>query len=145
MPFPNSLDRLRSRGFREKGETNERSRKLRVDQTEAEAALWKLLRGRNLIGMKFRRQVPLGRYIADFYCHDRRLVVELDGPIHSETAQADHDQNRDTFLRSLGLRILRLSNEEIFAEPEEVLQKIREAACPPHLQERAIISTDPDR
>jgi very-short-patch-repair endonuclease len=81
--------------------------------------------------MKFRRQVPLGRYIADFYCHDRQLVVELDGPIHSEPTQVGHDRNRDTFLRSLGLKVLRLSNEEILADPEEALRKIREATPPP--------------
>jgi very-short-patch-repair endonuclease len=127
MPFPNSLDRLRSRGVREKVETNERSRRLRVDQTNAEAMLWELLRGRKLTGMKFRRQAPLGRYIADFYCHDQRLVVELDGPVHSEPAQAVHDQNRDTFLRSLGLTVLRFSNEEVVADPENVLRKIQDA------------------
>ena len=53
-------------------------------------------------GLKFRRQVPIGRYVADFYCHERKLIVELDGGIHGDPSQQVHDQNRDTFLLSLG-------------------------------------------
>ena len=132
MPFPNSLDRLRPRRASEREKTNERARQLRANQTEAEVALWRLLRDRKLIGMKFRRQVPIGRYVADFYCHDRRLVVELDGPIHSEPAQVDHDQSRDAFLRSMGLKVLRLSNEDAFADPEEIRRRIYEATRPFH-------------
>ena len=75
--------------------------------------------------------MPIGRYIVDFYCHDRRLVVELDGPIHSEPDQALHDQSRDAFLRSRGLKVLRLSNDEVFADSEAVRRKVREAACRP--------------
>jgi very-short-patch-repair endonuclease len=100
---------------------------LREEQTEAEAALWRLLRNRKLMGSKFRRQVPIGRYVADFYCHERKLIVELDGGIHSDPGQQLHDQNRDTFLRSLGLRVLRVANEHLLRTPEKVLVKIREA------------------
>jgi len=108
-----------------------RARELRRSQTPAEAALWELLRNRQLIGIKFKRQFPIGRYVADFYCHDRKLVVELDGEIHELPRQENHDQNRDTYLRSLGLRILRISNEEVFADSSQVLQKIRDAAWQP--------------
>jgi len=100
---------------------------LRGQETEAEAALWQLLRNRKLIGSKFRRQAPIGRYVADFYCHERKLIVELDGGIHSDPSQQLHDQNRDTFLLSLGLRVLRIPNEELLHTPEKVLDKVRKA------------------
>jgi very-short-patch-repair endonuclease len=100
---------------------------LREQQTEAEVALWQLLRNRKLIGSKFRRQTPIGRYVADFYCHERKLIVELDGGIHSDPGQQVHDQNRDAFLLSLGLRVLRIPNEELLHTPEKVLDKVRKA------------------
>ena len=125
MPFPRSLDRLRSVLAPE--EDLERVRRFRVEGTEAEATLWQLLRNRKLIGCKFRRQVPIGRYIADFYCHERKLIVELDGGIHSEPDQQAHDRSRVEFLFSQGLRILRLSNEEALGSPEKVLDRIRTA------------------
>ena len=125
MPFPRSLDRLRPVFSPE--EEREWIRRLRVEGTEAEEALWQLLRNRKLIGCKFRRQVPIGRYVADFYCHERKLVVELDGGVHSNPDQQEHDRNRDTFLLSLGLRILRLSNEEALGASEKILEQIRKA------------------
>lgn len=125
MPFPRSLDRLRPALALE--EEREWVRRLRAEGTEAEAALWQLLRNRKLIGCKFRRQVPVGRYVADFYCHERKLVVELDGGIHSDPDQRAHDQNRDAFLLSLGLRVLRLSNEEALGAPDKILDQIRKA------------------
>lgn len=132
MAFPRSLDRLRSALAPE--EEREWVRRLRTDETEAETALWQLLRNRKLIGCKFRRQVPVGRYVADFYCHERKLIIELDGGIHSDPDRQVHDQNRDTFLLSLGSRILRFSNEEALGAPQKVLDQIRKALisrCPP--------------
>jgi very-short-patch-repair endonuclease len=123
MPFPRSLDRLRPVLAPE--EEREWVRRLRAEQTQAEATLWQLLRNRKLIGGKFRRQVPIGRYVADFYCHERKLIIELDGGIHSDPGQQAHDHNRDTFLLSLGLRILRFSNEEALGDPQKVLDQIR--------------------
>ena len=125
VPFPHSLDRLRPALSPE--EEREWIRRLRVEQTDAEAALWQLVRNRKLIGCKFRRQVPIGRYVADFYSHERKLIVELDGGVHSDPEQQAHDQNRDTFLLSLGLRILRFSNEEALGAPQKVLDQIRKA------------------
>jgi very-short-patch-repair endonuclease len=125
VPFPRSLDRLRPALAPE--EEREWTRRLRAEGTEAEAALWHLLRNRKLIGCKFRRQVPVGRYVADFYCHERKLIVELDGGVHSDPDQQLHDQNRDIFLLSLGLRILRFSNEDALGGPEKVLDQIRKA------------------
>ncbi len=125
MAFPRALDRLASVLGPE--ERREWIRRLRVEQTDAEAALWQLLRNRQLIGAKFRRQAPIGRYVADFYCHERKLIVELDGGVHRDPDQQLHDQNRDTFLRSLGLRVLRFSNEEALGAAQTVLAQIRKA------------------
>ncbi len=103
-----------------------RARELRKEQTPAEEALWQLLRNRRLLRLKFRRQVPIGPYIADFYCPRYRLVVELDGPIHEERRQAAHDEDRAVYLSILGLTILRFTNQRVFEEPESVLREIHE-------------------
>jgi very-short-patch-repair endonuclease len=103
-----------------------RARELRKTQTPAEEALWALLRDRNFLRLKFRRQVPIGRYIADFYCRRYKLVIELDGSIHEDRLQAAHDKNRDFYLRTLGLTILRFTNQQVFEDPDAVLQKIHE-------------------
>jgi very-short-patch-repair endonuclease len=105
-----------------------RARELRVQQTDAEETLWDLLRGRKLLGLKFRRQFPIETYIVDFYCHERHLVVELDGGIHADPRQAAHDENRDAYLRARGLHVLRLRNEAVFEDGPEVLRCIAEAA-----------------
>ena len=83
------------------------ARKLRREQTPAEEILWALVRGRKLLRLKFRRQQQLGPFIADFYCHEARLVVELDGGIHSEPEQVDRDRNREVFLEENRLKVLR--------------------------------------
>ena len=100
---------------------------MRAEPTEAEAALWQLLRNRRLIREKIRRQVPIGRYVADFYCHERKLVIELDGGVHEDPDQQLHDRNREAFLKSLGLRILRFTNEEVLGTTQAVLDQVRKA------------------
>lgn len=100
------------------------ARELRRNQTEAERLQWSLLRKRQFMGLKFRRQHQIGDYIADLYCHEIRLVVELDGPVHSEPGTQQTDAERDAYLRSLGLTILRLPNEVALGAPS----KIRESA-----------------
>jgi len=105
-----------------------RARELRREQTPAEEALWSLLRDRRLLRLKFRRQVPIGRFIVDFYCHRQKLVIELDGPVHEEPSQIVHDEERDLYLRSIGMTILRFSNQRIFEEPQAVLREIQETA-----------------
>jgi len=103
-----------------------RARELRSPLTFAEQALWKLLRDRRLADLKFRRQSPLSIYVADFYCHALKLVVELDGGVHTDPRQRAHDENRDFYLRSLGCTILRFRNEDVFERPEAVLDRILE-------------------
>jgi very-short-patch-repair endonuclease len=86
--------------------------------------LWKLLRDRRLGGLKFRRQVPLGRYVVDFLCLASRLVIEADGPHHDP----EQDAKRDDWLRAQGFRVLRFANAEAQNRREEVLAAILKAA-----------------
>ncbi|OGC21375.1 hypothetical protein A2291_07765 [candidate division WOR-1 bacterium RIFOXYB2_FULL_42_35] len=105
-------------------------RNLRKNQTKAEAKLWEALRGRQLQGKKFLRQFPIvfkwqnrERFIiADFYCHGAKLVVELDGGIHEQ--QKEYDELRDYVLKSLGLKVLRITNETIENDFEKALALI---------------------
>lgn len=107
------------------------ARRMRREPTLNERTLWKLLRDRRLEGLKFRRQVPLGRYIADFVCLRHRLVVEADGPFHGE----EHDRERDAWLTSQGFRVLRFPNALIEASPEQVVSTIRAAVEAPRALE----------
>lgn len=97
------------------------ARGLRRRQTDAERLLWSRLRDRRLLGWKFRRQVPLGPYVVDFYCHERQLVVELDGGKHLGSAA---DVERDAWLRGQGLRVLRFWNHDVLVRTEGVLEAI---------------------
>ena len=98
------------------------ARQLRRQQTDAEQKLWSAIRNRQLAGLKFRRQVPIGAYIVDFYCHECRLVLELDGSQH--LAQLEYDDIRTCFLQAQGIRVLRFWNNEILSNIEGVLQQI---------------------
>jgi very-short-patch-repair endonuclease len=100
-------------------ETIDRARKLRKDASFPERLLWSRLRGGRLCGLKFRRQHPVGPFVADFFCHDAMLVVELDGMSH--VGQADYDERRSEFLRQEGLRVLRVSNDDVLKDMESVL------------------------
>jgi len=109
-------------------EPRRRARELRREETPAEAALWELLRDRQLLGLKFRRQHPVSRYIADFCCPDLRLIVELDGEVHASAAQTAHDENRDEYLQALGYEVLRFPNEKLLQDPPAVLTEITNSA-----------------
>jgi very-short-patch-repair endonuclease len=102
-----------------------RAKRLRQRSTLSENVLWERLRDRQFLSLKFRRQVAIGPYVADFYCHERRLVLELDGAVHEEERQRAHDQNRDANLSSLGYRVLRFTNEEVLKDTDAVLERIR--------------------
>ena len=86
----------------------ERARSLRRDMTDAEKSVWRILRLYQIDGHRFRRQVPLGRYIADFVCHDARLVIEIDGGQHQGSAPQEAERTR--FLQDQGYRVLRFWN-----------------------------------
>lgn len=102
------------------------ARQLRKKPTEAELRLWSAIRRRQLDGLRFRRQVPLGSFIVDFACYDARLVIELDGGQHAEQQQAD--AARTAWLESRGFQVLRFWNNEVFENLDGVLTVIRDAA-----------------
>jgi very-short-patch-repair endonuclease len=101
------------------------ARALRAQCTDAERHLWFELRDRRLAGAKFRRQVPLGRYVADFACARARLIVELDGGQHAE--QVARDAARTRWLEQRGYRVLRFWNDQVLSEMDGVLAAIAEA------------------
>ncbi len=100
----------------------ETARALRKQQTPAETIFWELVRNRRLLGLKFRRQHQLGDYVADFYCHEHRLVIELDGGVHATKRKKDH--KRDAWMKAQGFTVLRFHNEELLDDPESVLRAI---------------------
>jgi adenine-specific DNA-methyltransferase len=102
-----------------------RARTLRREMTPAEQRLWSALRGEQL-GVKFRRQHPIGPYIADFYSWEAGLVVEMDGDSHFTPEAQDYDCERDAYLSALGLTVLRFTNQDIMSQKEEVLSRIVE-------------------
>jgi len=102
----------------------QRARKLRRQSTDAENHLWRNLRGRRLLDLKFRRQVPFGKHYLDFYCAEKKLAIELDGGHHYSTEQHVHDMNRESYLRSQGLKVLRYSDRDVLINMQEVLEDI---------------------
>jgi len=101
------------------------ARDLRQQMTDAERRLWYLLRRKQLEGLRFRRQAPVGKYIADFVCFRERLIVEVDGGSHVD-AQA-YDEARTAWLESEGFRVLRFWNNDVLGNQEGVLERILEA------------------
>jgi very-short-patch-repair endonuclease len=99
----------------------ERARQLRQDATDAEQRLWSALRDRRLSGYRFRRQYPIGRYIADFACTRHRLIVEADGSQH---ADSDADRARTAWLEGQGWRVLRFWNNDVLANTDGVVETI---------------------
>jgi very-short-patch-repair endonuclease len=97
------------------------ARRLRNAPTEAEQLLWRHLRGKSMAGIKFRRQYPIGPFIADFACIELKLVIEADGGQHLD---CEYDVRRDAYLRSRGYRVLRYWNDQILAETAAVLEDI---------------------
>jgi very-short-patch-repair endonuclease len=107
---------------RASAQIQERAKQLRQEQTASEASLWQELRAHRLGGYKFRRQHPIGRFIVDFYCAERRLIIELDGSIHDQQQEYDHE--REELLLQQGYTIIRIANAEIEADLAGVLQRI---------------------
>jgi primosomal protein N' (replication factor Y) len=97
------------------------AKRLRRDMTKAERHLWRLLRGRQLAGHKFRRQHPIGPFVLDFACVERLLAVEADGAQHADSA---HDERRTAWLAERGWRVLRFWNGDILADEDGVIQTL---------------------
>jgi len=106
-------------------EIEQMARQLRKKMTRAELILWKHLRRKQLDGLKFRAQHPLGRFIVDFYCASSRLIVELDGDIHDQ--QIERDKERTGHFITYGYRVIRFRNEDVFENIEGVLATIRQS------------------
>jgi very-short-patch-repair endonuclease len=106
-------------------ELKDRRRELRKRSTPQEDLLWEELRNRKL-GPKFRRQHSVGRYILDFYCKEKRLLIEIDGGVHNTTEARGYDAVRDKYFRELDFKILRFTNDEVERNMEKVLERIKE-------------------
>src|SRR5690348_9761707 len=104
----------------------ERSRELRRAMTDAERVLWERLRGGQLLGLRFRRQQVIQGFIVDFYCHAARLIIEVDGGAHSDSAE--YDAERDTALAALGLQTVRFTNDDVVTRMDETLARLN-ALC----------------
>jgi very-short-patch-repair endonuclease len=104
------------------------AKKLRINSTDTEKYLWKYLRGRQLEGFKFRRQHPIGKYIADFINLERKIIIEVDGGQHLENKK---DKLRDRWLKEQGYEVLRFWDNEVLTNIEGVLELIREKLLSP--------------
>ncbi len=102
----------------------EKARVLRHSMTEAEKILWNELKNRKFKGLKFRRQHPVHRYIGDFYCHEKRLIIEVDGGIHDQEETNEQDLNRTAEIGRFGISVIRFRNEQVFNQLDQVLHEI---------------------
>ena len=100
------------------------AKRLRTEMTDAERRLWYLLRAHRFSGYKFKRQVPIGRYVLDFVCFDRKVVVEADGGQHADSST---DRSRDEWLQGQGFRILRFWNNDVLKNTQAVMEVISNA------------------
>ncbi|WP_320019573.1 endonuclease domain-containing protein [Labilibaculum manganireducens] len=106
-------------------EIHSRAKELRRNMTESEKLLWTEIRNRKLNGLKFRRQHPINIFIADFYCHEIKLVIELDGNIHDYEENKEYDEGRTAELEYLGVKVIRFTNEEVMNSMNKVLAQIK--------------------
>lgn len=105
-------------------------RKLRSNMPKAEVILWSRLKGKQLGGLKFRRQYSVGSYVVDFYCPAVRLVVEVDGETHIGTVAEIQDADRQRAIEAVGLRVIRVLNTDVYNNIEGVLELILHEAAP---------------
>ncbi len=103
------------------GKLQQRAKRMRKEMTPAERKLWYALRGRRLVGYKFRRQVPIGRYIADFVCFNPKLIVEVDGGQHHNNA---YDEGRDNWLKTQGFKLVRFWNPDVLKNISNVVETV---------------------
>ncbi|PCH67076.1 MAG: hypothetical protein COC01_06620 [Bacteroidetes bacterium] len=102
------------------------SRTLRLNETEAEKVIWERLKKKQVMGYRFRRQHPIMYFIADFYCHTTKLIIEIDGKVHDIREQYEYDQGKDFELMEQGLRVLRFTNDQIFSDIDTVITTIKQ-------------------
>ena len=112
--------------FGARAETKARAAELRKSMTYAEKVLWQQLRNRKLNNLKFRRQHPVSIFILDFYCHEKRIAIEVDGEIHTSPDQKEWDENRTFELNELRIKVLRFTNEEVINSTQVVVKVIND-------------------
>ena len=100
------------------------AKQLRKQATPMEIKLWSHLRSRRFMGLKFRRQCPIGCYIVDFICIEKKLIIELDGGQHNEPIQQEYDMCRTAYLKDLGFNVLRFWNNEVVVDFDMVMDQI---------------------
>ena len=122
--------------------TFETARRLRKNATLEEKVLWSRLKNNKVLGVKFRQQHPVRFYIVDFYCHELKLAIEVDGEIHFDIENSEYDKRRTAELENLGITVLRFSNHEVLFNLDLTLEKIqliiaklRTEQCPPISQD----------
>ena len=103
-----------------------RRKELRRKQTPQEEKLWWYLKDRRLLGFKFRRQTSIGGYILDFYCAEKRLIIEIDGEIHNKNDNREYDKIRDKFFKELDYKVLRFKNKQVDEDMNKVIKIIEE-------------------
>ena len=111
--------------------TNQKDQKLlrqtlRNNATAPEAILWRILKGKQIEGLKFRRQFGLGPYVLDFYCPEIRLCIELDGDVHKSFEQAQYDEERSRFINESNIKVLRFENEVVYRSANAIVEAIKE-------------------
>ena len=99
-------------------------KKLRNSLTPSEASLWNYLKNSQLAGRKFRRQASIGNYIVDFYYPSEKIAIELDGQVHTTDKAVAYDKVRDTYLKSVGVKVLRFENRYVYENLQDVLKTI---------------------
>lgn len=107
-----------------KSEIFEAARILRDNMTEAEKVLWFSLQKNKILGLRFKSQHPIDKFIADFYCHRLKLVIEVDGEIHNNTKNKEYDIGREAEIEKFGIKVIRFSNKEVIENNKETIQKI---------------------
>lgn len=101
------------------------AREFRKELTFAENRFWQMVRNRKLLNLKIRREHPIGPFIADFYCHELKLVIEIDGGIHLNPLVKERDISREYYMRTLGLSIFRFTNEVVLFNPEIIEERLK--------------------
>lgn len=100
------------------------AKELRQNMTPSEKKLWKVLRNRKFLNLKFRRQHPISEYIVDFYCPEKKQIIELDGGIHNIPEEKENDEIRENELEKFGLKMVRFKNNEVLEHLDKVLTKL---------------------
>jgi very-short-patch-repair endonuclease len=104
----------------------EKAKALRNNMTNSELTLWEKLKGKQMLGLRFRPQHPIDIFIADFYCHPLKLVIEVDGGIHKSKDQKEYDIGREAELENWDLKVIRFTNEEIESDCNKVIKEIKQ-------------------